>query len=367
MVKVLHVLSAVNGGGVEAMLLNYYKNMDKNQVQFDFVAHKENGNLLTKDFEQLGCKVYFITSQRTSIKRNQKELKEVLLTKKYDVIHFHHGFSSFAIGMVRKLLPQSKIIVHSHSASGLSFPMKLLKPILRRNIMKNADYYCACGIMAGKYLYGEKCFKNGQVRIINNAIETERFLYNDQFNKEIKEKFNINESEKIIGTIGRFTNQKNPFFIVKIAKTLKKMNYKFKLIWVGDGPMKNLIKQVIEKDNLTEQVLLVGTQREVNKLYSAFDVFILPSKYEGLPVVSIEAQQNGCPILLSDTISSEAVLAENCKMLPLNLNIWCHEIINFFNNSARIDNTHIVREKGFDVREEACKLEDYYKMIAVND
>lgn len=144
MVKVLNVLSAVNGGGIESMLLNYYKHMNKKKVSFDFVAHKEHGRLLAGELESLGCKIFYITGQRENVKRNRKELKEVLLNNNYDVIHFHHGILSLGISVAKKYAPDSKIIVHGHTTFEPNFVIRTLKPLITHYVIKKADYYCAC-------------------------------------------------------------------------------------------------------------------------------------------------------------------------------------------------------------------------------
>lgn len=163
MIKVLHVLSAVNGGGIESMLLNYYKHMDREQVSFDLVAHKGKGDLLKKDFENLGCKVYFITSQRTSIRKNQKELGNILKSNEYDIIHFHHGLFSLGVRVVKKYATQSVSIVHSHAKKKERGIYKPAKSLLSRYIIRTADYYCACGVAAGKYLFGDRLVNEGKV------------------------------------------------------------------------------------------------------------------------------------------------------------------------------------------------------------
>ena len=363
MIKVLHVLSAVNGGGVEAMLLNYYKHIDRSQVSFDFVAHKENGNLLAPDFENLGGKIYYITSQRKSIRKNQKELKEILLKTKYDVIHFHHGVLSLGVGVAKKYSPESKIVVHSHSIYEEDLIARIFNCCLKRYVLKKSDYYCACGVMAAEHLFGKTAVRSENVYIINNAIETQKFVYNKQFRQSIRFDYRIENNEFVIGVVGRLTPVKNPFFILEIANELKKRAIKYKILWVGDGELKAEIEKKIKELKLDNFVVLAGLKKNVNEFYSAFDVFILPSNFEGLPVVAIEAQQNGCPVLLADTITNEVVISDNCKRLPLNAECWCNEIEKYCIGSKRIDNSAKIKERGFDINTEAEKLTNFYKKI----
>ncbi len=360
MVKVLHVLSAVNGGGIESMLLTYYKRMDRDKVAFDLVAHKEHGTLLAKEFERLGSKIFYITGQRVSLKQNRKELKELLKNNQYDVIHFHHGILSLGVGIAKKYNPKAKIVVHSHSTYEPSKIVRLLKPLIKFYILRKADCYCACGIKAGEYLFGEKLVKSKKVYIINNAINTDKFKFSTEYRDAIRTKFQIQENELVVGVVARMNFSKNPEFIIELAKGLKIKGVKFKLLWVGDGELKQSIEEQVASNNLQDYVYFAGACKNANEFYSAFDVFILPSRYEGLGISAIESQQNGCPTLLSDKVPMEANISSNCETLPLDVERWVNMICSVNDTLKRQDNSKEIIEHGFDIDVESKKLTDFY-------
>ena len=363
MIKVLHVVSAVGGGGIERMLLNYYKYMDRNEVSFDIVAHKENSKLLENDFVSLGANVFYITAQRTSIRKNRKELRELLQNNKYDVIHFHHGFTSLGIGVARKYAPEAKLIVHSHNARKEKGIRKIIKFFLSKYVIKKADYYCACGVEAGESLFGKNLVKRGMVNIVNNAIETEKFDFSENFRQTIRSLYNIKDDDFVIGMVGRMTPPKNPIFILRLIAEIKKTIPNVKLLWVGDGELRERVENKIKEHKIENEVILAGQQKNANEFYNAFDLFILPSLYEGFPVVAIECQRNGCPVLLSNNVPKEAVIAKNCKRLPLDINVWTKEIENTQKNHNRQNNSEIIKENGYDIKAEVHKLTEYYKKI----
>ena len=366
MLKVLHIVSALNSGGIENILLNYYKVLDKEKIRFDFLVHKGNGSLLEKEFEILGSRIYHISSQRKNIFRNRKELKAFFLkNSNYDIIHFHHGILSLGVGIAKKYSPDSKVVIHSHSIFEHNIVVKCFKPLIQKYLIKKADYYGACSVEAATYLYGKKLVRQNKVTIINNAIDTSLFGYNNLYGEELCGEFGINRSVFICGTVGRFNYAKNPFFILEIVDKLRKVMSNFKFIWVGNGELKEDVKKKIEELGLDQYIILAGLRKDVYKFYSFFDVFILPSLYEGMPVVSVECQWNGCPLLLSNHIPSSAKIAENCYRLPLESDNWVKHIIAVKNQDIkRENNQEKVATAGYDIQKEAKKLANFYEGLS---
>lgn len=363
MIKVLHVLSAVNIGGIENMLFNYYRHFDKDRVSFDFCAHKTWGGALGERLQKLGCKVFYITSQRQSISKNQRDLAEILQNNHYHVIHFHHGLFSLGVKTAKKYAPQAKIIVHSHSAKKLGFPIELIKPSLRRRVIRYADYYCACGLLAAKACFGKTLVKKGLVRIIPNAIEVDSCLFDANERQKVREQYLIKDDEKVVGIVGRMTTPKNPFFIVKVVQRLSEICNTFRVLWVGDGELYNRVKAFAKERGVADKIIFVGGVENAKCFYSAFDVFILPSLYEGFPVVAIEAQCNGVPTILSEKITREAALSSACRFVVLDEKQWCNAIFESLKSFDR-SNAFDFQTCGFDVRIEAKKLMAFYEEIA---
>lgn len=367
MIKVLHVLSAVGSGGVETMLLNYYKRLDKNHVHFDLVAHSENSNIMARDFEKLGSHVFYITGQRVNIRKNQKELKKILLVGGYDVIHFHHGILSLGVRIAKRYSPQSKIIIHSHGSYEPSFVVRFLKFFLRIFIKKYGDYFCACSNAAARYAFGLKFVKRGKVVIIHNAIDVKRFQFSQQSRTRLEEEYGIKSNELCIGVVGRLSSPKNPFFTVELANELRKIDFKFRLLWIGEGELRGVIEKRIFQYDLKDNIVLCGVKKNVNEYYSVFDVFILPSMNEGLGIVAIEAQQNGVPVLVSDKVPREVVLTNNCKSLPLDLEIWRNEIISINTTKRHVVKDFEIGMLGYDIEKESVKLLNFYKTVSGNN
>ena len=367
MIKVLHVLSAVGSGGVESMLLNYYKNIDRGQVVFDLVVHKENSNTLASDFENLGSHVFYITSQRNGVRKNQRELRDILSTRNYDIVHFHHGILSLGVKLVKKYSPESKTVVHSHGSYESNLVVRVFKLLLRKYVKRYGDYFCACSKKAGAYAFGDKFVELGKVAIIYNAIDLARFQFCQLNRMNIRQKYNISDDEVCVGVVGRMSKPKNPFFIVELANQLRKRDFKFKLIWVGDGELRKEVEKKMARCWLSEDVILTGVKKNINEYYSAFDVFVLPSKNEGLGIVAVEAQQNGVPVLISNKVPNEVIITDNCKSLPLDLKMWCNEIVTNIKIKKRIVKDWGIGERGYDIEKEGVKLLAFYNTINKRD
>ncbi len=362
MIKVLHILSALGGGGIENMLLNYYSNMQGKDIRFDLLAHKNHNRNLQQAFENLGARCFYITSQRESIRKNRKELKKFLSERSYDIIHFHHGIMSLGAGIAKKYAGNAKIIVHSHGTFEPNPAVRIFKPLIRRFIVKNSDFYFACGIAAGKYLFGKNF--NG-FYIVKNAIDTEKFKYSEKFRGEIRSRFNIEKDKVIIGTVGRLSHAKNPEFIIELIKELKNRKADFKFLWIGGGELEDRIRAETEKEGLKDIVISPGSVTDVYKYYSAMDIFILPSRYEGVGIAAVEAQQNGMPVFLSKNISAEASIAPSCVALPLDVCVWADKIYSAVKEGKfeRGDYTDFIKQAGYDIKSAADDLAELYAEI----
>lgn len=216
----------------------------------------------------------------------------------------------------------------------------------------------ACGIGAARFLYGNE----KKAKIINNAINPKVFAFNENIREKKRKELNISDDKIIIGNVGRFTEQKNHEFILDLFKELSKDNDKYELLLIGTGELEDSIKDKVKKYKLNDKVKFLGTRNDVNELMQAFDLFILPSLFEGLPVVGVEAQCAGLKCFVSNTIHDEIKVTDNIKFLPLDIDLWKKEI-NKVKDFKREDKSNEISKHGFDIKIESNKLDSIYKEL----
>lgn len=364
MIKVLHINSTIYiNSGVMSVIMNYYKNIDKNKVQFDFLYFKKMPtNVLTYEetIKKNGGKIFECTNLKNIYLFN-KTLEKILKENNYNIVHIHDPFIlKFVINTIRKH-KNIKIIIHSHATKWSDKKISALRnALLCFNNYKHADCLFACSNAAGKFMFREKDFY-----ILNNAIDIAKFKYNDKKRKRIRNELNI-DNKIVLGHVGNFNRQKNHEFIINLLEKILLKNKNIVLLLIGDGILRGYIEKMVEEKGLDDNVLFLGKKENVQDYYSAMDIFILPSLYEGLPMVGVEAQCSGLPILFSNSITKEAGLT-NYKFIDLKLGTkkWKEEFENVKlpSKEERIKATSIVSEKNFDIKTEANKLLEKYERI----
>ena len=219
----------------------------------------------------------------------------------------------------------------------------------------------ACGNDAAIWLYGKKKFLNNEIRIINNAIDLEKFKYNDEYRKIIRKAFHLTSREKLILNVARLSKQKNQLFLLDVMKNIVKKEKDYKLFIVGDGEDKDLLIDYVKRNELENFVFFLGLRKDINKILSASDIFVLPSLYEGLPVVLAEAQASGIECLVSKKITDEISITKSIKYLSIqNVDEWVNKIMNSSYNQDRIIGYEAMVNSKYDIKSESRKLFDYY-------
>ena len=284
-VIVAQIMGKWLGGGVESVVMNYYRNIDRTKIQFDFICDSDSTNIPYKEIEQLGGNVILVPPYQNLVKYN-KELKKIFLKNDYKIVHSHIStLSIFPLRIAKKLGVPIRI-AHSHSTTNKKeWKKNIIKQLLRPFSKVYANYYMCCSELAGRWLFGNKCYDSGKVYLLNNAIDLEKFAYNEEIRNKKRKELGIDKDTIVIGHIGRFVKQKNHEFLIDIFKEFCKQKEDTRLILIGQGPLKEDIADKIKKIGLTDKVLFLGQREDVNELYQVMDVFILPSLYEGLPVV----------------------------------------------------------------------------------
>lgn len=350
MKKVLFIIPSLSQtNGISSFLINYISNMKLNKFNVDILCSnlrtsKEHLNILKRK----NVKCYFIGYIKdVGLRKYVKSIKDFFKNhNNYDLVYSNLSYQSFIFFKYAKRMGIKEFAIHSHSYKMSSSKMKsVIAHILQKHVNKEAKYKFACSKLAGDAL-----FKKYKYRIINNAIDYEKYKYSLLFKEEKRKELNISSEKKVIGFVGRFVPVKNIFFFKKLAKIISN-NYV--IVMIGTGPLKAKFMDDIKESKLSDKFIFLDEISNVNEYYSLFDYFLLPSHYEGLPVVGIEAQANGLPCIFSDTITKESRISDNTYFVDRNdIEKWVKLIEKLSRNtSATLNNS-------FNISVQANKFED---------
>lgn len=359
-IRIAHIIGKWIGGGVESVVMNYYRSIDRSKIQFDFICDDDSTDIPYEEIEKLGGRVILIPSYQKVFKYHNK-LKKVLKDGNYKIVHSHiNTLSVFSLWAAKSAKVPVRI-AHSHSTTNKKeWKKNLLKQILRPFSKLFATDYMCCSELAGRWLFGNKEYDKGNVYLLNNAIDIDKFAYNEKIRKAKRKELNIKNDTLVVGHVGRFVEQKNHSFLIDIFSEIHKENEKSILLLVGQGPLENKIKEKVKLLGIEDSVKFLGQRDDVNKLYNVMDIFILPSLYEGLGMVLIEAQCASLPCITSTEVPEITKISNKIKYLNLkkNLKIWVKEINNYIDNKDRKkSNTEC---HNYDITTENTKLVDYY-------
>lgn len=366
-IRVAQIIGKWLGGGVESVVMNYYRNIDRNKIQFDFICDNDSTNIPYAEIESLGGKVILIPPYQKVIKYH-KELKRVLKEGNYKIVHSHINTLSVFSLFAAKCAGVPVRIAHSHSTTNKKEKNKnLMKQLLRPFSKVFATDYMCCSELAGRWLFGDKEYDKGNVYLLNNAIDLDKFKYDEVVRREKRKELNIDDDTLVIGHVGRFVEQKNHRFLIDIFNEVHKQNEKSILLLVGQGPLMEEIKEKVKSLGIEDSVKFLEQRNDVSELYQAFDVFCLPSLYEGLPVVGVEAQATGLLCLFSDDMTKETKILESTKFLSLEQNAkeWTEILLKSIEDFKRKDTTIEFFNNGFDIKKEVEKIEKYYSNKAI--
>lgn len=372
-IRILHIFTVMNRGGSESMIMNYYRQLNKDLIQFDFLVHRQQRGVFDDEIEAMGGKIYRLNPINPFFpKKYYAQLRKLLenKSKEYRIIHSHlNTFSFFPL----KIAQEFKIpfrISHAHIAldspklsdlfsptkGGKEFAKKYIKFYLKKRITRHTTHFFSCGIKAGNWLYGP----DAEFKVLNNAINAKNFEYDETIALSYKKDLNL-INDFTIGHIGRFTTQKNHSFLIDIFSEILKKQPKAKLLLVGDGPLRNEIEKYALRMEVAENVMFLGVRTDIPKLCMAMDYFVFPSHYEGLPVTLIETQCSGLKIMASDQITREVELTDNISFQSLEepASVWATEILKQANYQRKNMVEKIIEEK-YDIVENTKNLENFY-------
>lgn len=361
-IRIPQIVGKWLGGGIEAVVISEYLAMDKSKIQFDFICDEDSTNIPYDLIEKNGGRVIIIPPYQKAFKYH-KELKKVLKENNYKIVHSHISTMSVFSLFAAKCAGVPVRIAHSHSTTNKKEKKKnLMKQVLRPFSKVFATNYMCCSELAGRWLFGNKEYDKGNVYLLNNAIDLDKFKYDEKLRKKKRKELGIKDDTLVIGHLGRFVAQKNHTFLIDIFNEIHKKNNNSILLLAGQGPLMKDIKNKVKGLNLDDSVKFLGQRNDANELYQAFDVFLLPSLYEGLPVVGVEAQASGLLCYLSDDMTKETKVLDITKFMSLNNTPeeWADNILDDVKKYKRIDTSKEMTAKNFNIKEEAKKLEEYY-------
>jgi len=364
-IRILHVFGALDRGGAETMIMNLYRKIDRRKIQFDFIIHTKKQCDFNDEIKLLGGRIYHLPRYKGT---NHFQYKKAWRTffrdnPEYKIVHGHvRSTASIYLKIAKK---QGLITIsHSHNTSSGFGVSSIVKTILQYPIRHTADYLFACSKSAGEWLFGKRACQRDNFIILNNAIDAEKFIYDDCIRENMRESLNIEKNKFVIGHIGRFHTQKNHSLIIDIFKQVYDKNKNAVLLLVGDGELRPKIEKKVMNLGLAENVIFTGVRSDIPKLMQVMDLFLFPSLYEGLGIVVIEAQAAGLQCIVADNLPNEAFVTDLIQKVPLRESPqeWSNIILGFQDYNKR--NTYNeIKSKGFVITDTADKLQRFYQMF----
>ena len=366
--RVLHVVRKMDLGGAESMIMNLYRNIDRETVQFDFLVHQDGRAAFDEEIESLGGRIYHISAMNginpVSYYRNCRQFFND--HKEIAIVHGHLGSSS-ALYLKAAKTEGKYTIAHSHSVGTIRSFRNIAFRLYSYPARFVADSFFGCSTEAGEARFGKKVVKSDAYINFPNAINTDIFRYDDDVRTDVRKELGINEEEILIGTVGRMVEAKNPEFMIDVFSEAIKADRNVKCVWVGDGELGERIRKDIHSRQMDDRVILPGMRNDIERLLQGMDCFVMTSLYEGLPVSAIEAQASGLPCILSDHITPEVEVTDNIVWKSINdsPSDWADGAIRLAagRKSLRCSPIEQIKANGYDIRTSAKTLEMFYLSV----
>ena len=359
-IRVLQIVTYMGRGGLETMLMNYYRHIDRSKVQFDFLVHRDFEGDYDREILSLGGKIYYMPRLIPWSHRYRQKLCAFFgAHPEYQIIHVHQDcLSSVALQCAKKCGVPVRI-AHSHSSSAIKNIKYPIKQYYMKKIPKYAADLFACGKRAGDWMFSGHVYQ-----VIPNAIDAGRFAFDLSRRKEMRDALGLRDEQLVIGNVSRFSEQKNHLFLIDVFEAIQKKAPNAVLLLVGDGERRAQIEAYIAEKNLQDHVILTGVQSNVWDYYQAMDVFVFPSYYEGLGIAVVEAQASGLPCCVSTAIPDEAVLTELVERRSLHegAKSWAMWILGCC-KKQRENTTEKICAAGYDIAQTAVWLENFYQNV----
>lgn len=367
MIRILHSVSNMDRAGIETMLMNYYRHIDRSKIQFDFLCNKKKPGAYDAEIKEMGGNIYHTPglnpAKYPSYLKCMKKIFEE--NPEYKIVEAHNGALGVYALHAAKVNHIPVRIFHAHGAS-ITRDWKLpIKLVCKALLPSNMNQHFSCGIEAARCYFREKVVERNDYELIPNAIEVNRFVFDSTIRNRIRHDNHL-ENKHIVGHVGRFMSQKNHTFLLDVFAEVSKRDSLAHLVLLGDGELMDAMKEKASNLGIKDRVTFVGNVGNANEWYQAFDCFVLPSVWEGLPVVGVEAQAADLPCIFSSAVTREIGLSDRAKFIPLTeeISTWATEICNALQQNARNDNTKLITEHHYNIEIEAKKLQERYLQLA---
>ncbi len=363
-IRVLQVVTYMGRGGLETMLMNYYRKIDREKILFDFLVHRDFEADYDEEIRQLGGRIYRLSRLNPISRGYLNQLDDFFKEHpEYKIVHSHLDCMA---GIPLKYAQKNNVsarIAHAHSSNQTRDKKYVLKQFYKHIIPKYATHFFACSEVAGKWMFGKQKFS-----VLNNAIDTQKYSYNPQTARRVRAELKVSEDTLMVGHVGRFHPPKNHEMIVKIFSEVLKRVSDAKLLLVGDGYLQHIVQDQVAALGIQDHVIFTGVRSDVCDLMQAMDIFLFPSLYEGLPVSIIEAQAAGLPCIISDKVPLECKKTDLVQQLNLSesFGTWADIVISAAKQNKRRDTAEEIKKAGFDVSENTRRLEEFYLNVYEN-
>lgn len=359
-IRIAHIVGKMKSGGVESVVMNYFRNIDRTKVQFDFIIDEDSTIVPYDEIESLGGRVYKIPPYQKPIAYHKK-LVRLFSENKYCIVHSHINTLSVFPLFAAKRAGVPVRIAHVHSTAGkgelsrniVKYALRPFSRLFPTHFLTNSDY-------AGRWLFGNRLYNSGKVKLVKNAIDLSKFAFDLQVRQSVREAFSVKD-KFVLGHVGRFMKQKNHSFLIDIFEQIRLQEPESVLLLVGEGELKTEIQDKVDKLKLSDYVHFLGVRDDVHKFFQAMDAFLFPSLYEGLGIVAIEAQAAGLKVVASDMVPEEAKITDDVIFIPLRqpAEKWA-EIILDSSSRDRAAPTEQLVAAGYDIVATAEKLIEIY-------
>ena len=365
--RVLMVFTIMNRGGAETMVMNYYRNIDRRKIQFDFMVHRMERGAYDDEIELLGGKIYrMMPLHPLTLKEYRKQINDFFNEHpEYSIVHGHCSELGYFVYKEAKKRKIPYILAHAHSSKVLLDYKWLFRIFLKKDMQKYITYRFACSEQAARWLFGH----NHKSAILQkNAIDCGMFAYNEEQRMKQRRKLGMSDDCMVIGHVGSLTPIKNHVFLLRIFDKFHRMHPKSCLVLVGDGFLKEKLDKQIRLLNLQDHIYFLGDIDNVNEVLNMFDIFVFPSIGEGFSMATLEAQCNGIPCLVSDTLPEEVRITDLVSVLSLKECAckWADKILELKDRNSRCQRSdygeQIIRA-GYDIHFNAHWLQDYYLQL----
>lgn len=358
MIRVLQCVNNMHRAGLETMLMNYYRNMDRTKIQFDFLTHRPFRSDYDDEIVSLGGRVYYAPRlYPQNYPKYFSYMKEFFATHpEYQIVHSHIDSMSYLPLLAAKKAGIPVRIAHSHNTridKDFKYPLKCF---FRSRITDVATHFFACGDEAGKFL-----FKNTDFTVIPNAVDSQKFLFNQDVREQKRTELGLSD-KFVIANVGRFENAKNQQFLISLMPQLLEQNPNAILMLVGEGNLLEKCVNSAKRYGVSDKVMFLGKRSDVNELYQAMDVFVMPSLFEGVPLVGIEAQFASLPCIFSQNVPKEVNISDTAEFVPVSKDVWIQKILNAYEHKPKV---FVSSESLYDIKNSYKYLNDIY--ISIKD